>query len=70
MSTPTEKPIDQVSVSLSDEDFNRILGDAMEEILSPENYGGRIEVTNVRTVTTIGERTRIIDCLFIPADAT
>ena len=70
MSKPTDKPVDRVTVLLSDEDFKRVVGNSMEEILSPEKYGGRIEVTAIGT-QHCDERTGwYIDTLFIPADAT
>lgn len=69
MSTPTEKPVDRVSVSLSDADFKRILGNAMKEVLNKE-YSGRIEVTSITTLLDDEREGWVVDTLFIPADAT
>lgn len=68
MSTPTEKPVDRVAVSLSDADFKRIVGNAMTEVLNNE-YGGRIEVIEITTLTDDEREGWIIDTVFIPKDA-
>ncbi len=70
MSTPTEKPVDRVSVSLSDADFKRILGEAMREVLNSGEYGaGRIEVTEITPLLDDERDGWIINTLFIPSDA-
>jgi len=68
MSIPTEKPVDRVSVSLSDADFKRILGESMKEVLNAE-YQGRIEVTEITPLIDDERDGWIINCLFIPSDA-
>ena len=66
----TEKPVDRVAVSLSDEDFKRIVGNAIgNEVLRPD-YKGRIEVTEITTLLDDEREGWVIDCLFIPEDAT
>ena len=69
MPTPTEKPVDRVSVSLSDSDFKRVVANAIAEVLNHE-YRGRIEVMEITTLTDDEREGWIVDCLFIPADAT
>ena len=64
MSTPTEKPVDDVVVTLSEDDFYRVVGNAMHEVLNKE-YGGRIEVTNVTPMADSGWR---VGTLFIPEE--
>ena len=69
MPTPTEKPVDRVSVSLSDPDFKRIVGTAMRTVLNKE-YDGRIEVTDITTMLDDERDGWMVSCLFIPEDAT
>ena len=70
MYIPTEKPVDRVSVSLSDPDLKRLLGEAMREVLNPGEYGaGRIEVTEITPLIDDERDGWIIGCLFIPSDA-
>ena len=47
MPTPTEKPIDQVTVSLSDADFCRLVGNVLTEEIFRTDLKGRIEVESV-----------------------
>ena len=68
MSIPTEKPVDRVSVSLSDADFKRILGESMKEVLNAE-YRGRIEILDITTMLDDERDGWIVDALFIPSDA-
>ncbi len=67
MSTPTEKPVDRVSVSLSDADFKRIVGNSMLEVLHTE-FLGRVEVLDITTMLDDEREGWVIDCLFIPAN--
>ena len=68
MPTPTEKPVDRVSVSLSDADFKRIVGNALDEVLSPGYGAARIEVMEITPLLDDERDGWIIDTLFIPAD--
>ena len=72
MSTPTEKPVDRVSVSLSQSDFCRLVSNALA---SSGAYGilnagheGRIEVLDITTLLDDEREGWIIDTLFIPRD--
>ena len=67
MPTPTKKPVDLVTVSLSDPDFMRIVGDAMDEVLNRE-YGGRIEVMTITRNRTAANDHWSVSCLLIPSD--
>jgi len=67
MPTPTKKPVDLVTVSLSDADFMRIVGDAMDEVINRE-YGGRIEVMSIARVRRPATDCWSVGCLLIPAD--
>lgn len=66
----TDKPVDRVSVSLSDEDFKRVVGLAIDKEILRAEYGGRIEVTEITTLLDDEREGWVIDCLFIPEDAT
>ena len=68
MSTPTEGPVDQVSVCLSNADFCRIVANAMADTVLKHEYRGRIEVTKIETLFCDEEDGWIIECLFIPED--
>ena len=68
MPTPTKKPVDLVTVSLSDADFMRVVGSAMHEVLNKE-YGGRIEAMSVmQQITDNAPDGWAVECAFIPSD--
>ncbi len=67
---PTDKPVDRVSVSLSDADFKRIVGLAIDREILKADYSGRIEVTEILTLYDDEREGWVIDCLFIPEDDT
>lgn len=69
MSTPTEKPVDRVSVSLSDADFKRVVAKAMDDEILRADYRGRIEVLEITTMLDDEREGWVVDCLFIPVDA-
>lgn len=69
MSTPTEKPVDRVSVSLSDADFKRVVAKAMDDEILRADYRGRIEVLEITTMLDDEREGWVVDCLFIPQDA-
>ncbi len=68
MSTPTEKPVDRISVCLSQSDFCRLVAGVLgDEVLRPE-YSGRIEVLEIRTLIDDDREGWIVDAVFIPED--
>ena len=68
MPTPTKKPVDLVTVSLSDADFMRVVGDSMAEVLNHE-YNGRIEVIRIGVEKReVGPDRWVAECAFIPRD--
>jgi len=74
MPTPTEKPVDTVTVSLSDADFLNVVGKAMEEVLNKE-YSGKIVVMDLRarnisrgSIKSSLRRTWDVEAVFIPED--
>ena len=68
MPTPTEKPIDQVTVSLSDGDFCRLVGNVLTEEIFRTDLKGRIEVKEIGEQRTTGSHGWIINCAFIQAE--
>ena len=68
MSKPTDKPVDRVTVSLSDADFKRIVAKAVDDEILRADYSGRIEVTEITPLLDDERDGWLINCLFIPAE--